>query len=105
MLELGGGNTGWSDIRRGRRRHRRPWGSQIRNLNHRLLTYFLRQVLHVLPHQMVAAGMIEDGEAPWLAKGDKMRFPGTIFNIEDGKLSNLVASSRRLVYSITQRWV
>ena len=61
----------------------------------------LRDVLHMLPNQMVARRVEEDGEAPGVSEGDQMRLPRIVLNVQHGELRDLLSSGRRLVYPVS----
>ena len=51
--------------------------------------YLLRDVLHMLPNQMVARRMEENRKAPRVPESDKMRLARIILNVEGGELLDL----------------
>lgn len=56
----------------------------------------------MLPNQMVAPRVEEDGEAPGVAEGDEMRFAGVVFDVEGGELCDLLAGDGRSVYPFSE---
>ena len=67
--------------------------------------YLLRDIFHMLPHQVVACRVEEDGEAPWIAKGDQMGFSWVVFHIQNGELGDLLSRELTLVYPVSKRRV
>lgn len=55
----------------------------------------------MLPHQMVACRVEEDGKAPRVSKSDKVGFAWKELDVERGELNDLFASYCRLVDSLS----
>lgn len=63
--------------------------------------YLLCYLFHVLPYKIVARGVEEDWEFPWIAKGDEMGLSWEELDIEDSEGCDLLPSSLGLVYSVS----
>lgn len=59
----------------------------------------------MLSHEMVAAGMEEDGKTPGIAEGDDLRFSWVIANVQDLKVRDEFSRFSRLIYSFPFRCV
>ena len=63
----------------------------------------LRNILHMLPNQIVACRVEEDGKAPRISKGDQMRFSWEVLHIQNGELCDLFSGDLTLVDPVSKR--
>lgn len=59
--------------------------------------YLLGEVFHVLADEVVARGVEQNGETPWVSESDQMGLAGEEVDVKDAEYGDLLASERRLV--------
>ena len=62
---------------------------------------FLGDLLHMLPDQMVARWVEENGKTPGISKGGQVRFSRIVLDVQHGELCDLFACRLALVYSVS----
>lgn len=56
----------------------------------------------MLPDEVIAAWVEEDGKAPWVPEGDDMRFARVELDVQDLEQCNLLSCGPRLVYPTSE---
>jgi hypothetical protein len=66
--------------------------------------YSFSNVLHVSHYEVVALGVVEDGEAPGVFEGDEVRLLGVEVEVHRTEAPNLFACHLRPVYALLEVW-
>jgi len=70
----------------------------------RYTTHSFGDILHVPHYEVVALGVVEDGEAPWVFEGDEVRLLGVEVEVHCAEAPNLLARHLRPVYALLEVW-
>ena len=92
----------WLGILPARRTRRLPILLSAKVLKATWSSYLLRDILQVLPDQIVACGVEQHRKAVRIAEGDQMRLSGKELDVEHTELLDLRSGDLRVVYAISQ---